>query len=37
MAWRTKSKKRANAIKHGYRSGFEHKVADQLNESKIKF
>ena len=37
MAWKRKSKIRANAIKHGYRSGFEHKVADQLNESKIKF
>ena len=31
------SKSRANAIKHGYRSGFEHKVADQLTEAKIKF
>ena len=31
------SKARANAIKHGYRSGFEHKVADQLNEAKIDF
>ena len=28
---------RANAIKHGYRSGFEHKVSDQLKENKIKF
>ena len=37
MAWRSKSKLRRNAIKHGYRSGFEHKVADQLNEQKIKF
>lgn len=37
MAWRSKSKVRANAIKHGYRSGFEHKVSDQLTESKIKF
>ena len=37
MAWRSKSKLRANAIKHGYRSGFEHKVSDQLKESKIKF
>ena len=37
MAWRSKSKVRKNAIKHGYRSGFEHKVADQLNEQKIKF
>ena len=31
------SKARANAIKHGYRSGFEHKVADQLNEAIIKY
>tara|TARA_B100001778_G_C18589726_1_gene631676 strand:- start:614 stop:1024 length:411 start_codon:yes stop_codon:yes gene_type:complete len=31
------SKARANAIKHGYRSGFEHKVSEQLNEAKIKF
>ena len=37
MAWRSKSKVRKNAIKHGYRSGFEHKVADQLSENKIKF
>ena len=37
MSWRSKSKVRKNAIKHGYRSGFEHKVADQLNEQKIKF
>ena len=35
MAWRNKSKLRANAIKHGYRSGFEHKVSDQLKENKI--
>jgi len=31
------SKARSNAIKHGYRSGFEHKVADQLKESKTNF
>ena len=31
------SKARAAAIKHGYRSGFEHKVADQLSENKVKF
>ena len=31
------SKARAAAIKHGYRSGFEHKVADQLSENKTKF
>ena len=37
MTWRTKSKLRSNAIKHGYRSGFEHKVSDQLKESKITF
>ncbi len=37
MAKRKISKARANAIKHGYRSGFEHKVADQLTEAKIKF
>ena len=37
MTWRSKSKLRANAIKHGYRSGFEHKVSDQLKENKIKF
>ena len=37
MAWRSKSKVRANAIKHGYRSGFEHKVSEQLTEQKIKF
>ena len=37
MAWRSKSKLRANAIKHGYRSGFEHKVSNQLKENKIKF
>ena len=37
MSWRSKSKIRTNAIKHGYRSGFEHKVSDQLTEQKIKF
>ena len=31
------SKVRAAAIKHGYRSGFEHKIADQLTENKNKF
>ena len=31
------SKARAAAIKHGYRSGFERKVADQLKERKTKF
>jgi len=34
---RKKSNARANAIKHGYRSGFEHKVSEKLTESKIKF
>jgi hypothetical protein len=37
MSWRSKSKIRRNAIKHGYRSGFEHKVSEQLSEQKIKF
>ncbi len=37
MAWRSKSKLRRNAIKHGYRSGFEHKVSEQLKENKVKF
>ena len=31
------SKSRANAIKHGYRSGFEHKVSGELTEAKVKF
>ena len=34
---RKKSNARANAIKHGYRSGFEHKVSEKLTECKIKF
>ena len=34
---RKKSKARANAIKHGYRSGFEHKVSEKLTECKVKF
>ena len=34
---RRMSKARSNAIKHGYRSGFEHTVAGQLKESKTKF
>jgi len=38
MAWKRKSKIRAaDAIKHGYRSGFEHRVSAQLNEAEIKF
>ena len=35
MAWRSKSKTRQKAIKEGYRSGFESKVADQISEHKI--
>ena len=31
------SKARANAIKHGYRSGFEHTVSKDLTEAKVKF
>jgi len=31
------SKARANAIKHGYRSGFEHTISQQLSEAKVKF
>ena len=31
------SKARATAIKHGYRSGFEHTVSKELTEAKIKF
>ena len=31
------SKARANAIKHGYRSGFEHTVSKELTEAKVKF
>ena len=31
------SKTRANAIKHGYRSGFEHTVSEKLTESKVDF
>ena len=31
------SKTRANAIKHGYRSGFEHTVSNQLTEAKVQF
>ena len=37
MTWRSKSKLRANAIKHGYRSGFEHKVSDRLSEAKVPY
>ena len=35
MAWRNKSKIRQKAIKEGYRSGFESKVAKQLSQYKI--
>jgi len=35
MAWRSKSKIRQKAIKQGYRSGFESKVAEQIKEHKI--
>jgi|TARA_R110000744_G_scaffold254391_2_gene369940 hypothetical protein len=31
------SKARSNAIKHGYRSGFEHTVSKELTEAKVKF
>jgi hypothetical protein len=37
MGWRSNSKARRAALKHGYRSGFEHKVSEQLTEQKIKF
>ena len=37
MGWRSKSKVRKNAQKKGYRSGFELKVSEQLNEAKIAF
>ena len=35
MAWRSKSKTRQKAIKEGYRSGFESKVAQQISKYKI--
>jgi hypothetical protein len=35
MAWNVKSKIRSNAIKYGYRSGFEHKISEQLTELNI--
>ena len=35
MGWRSQSKIRRNALKSGYRSGFEVKIADQLTEQKI--
>ena len=37
MGWGSNSRARRAALKHGYRSGFEHKVSEQLTESKIKF
>lgn len=37
MSWNSKSKARKAALKYGYRSGFEHKVSDQLKEQKIEF
>ena len=37
MGWRSNSKARRAALKHGYRSGFEHKVSEQLTEQKIEF
>jgi len=37
MAWRSKSKVRRNALKKGYRSGFELKVADNLTENLVEF
>jgi len=37
MSWNSKSKARRVALKYGYRSGFEHKVSDQLKEQKIEF
>ena len=35
MAWNSKSKVRATAIKYGYRSGFEHKISEQLERQNI--
>ena len=37
MSWNSSSKARQNAIKYGYRSGFEHVISEQLSESKIQF
>jgi hypothetical protein len=37
MSWNSSSKARRNAIKHGYRSGFEHIISDQLTEAKVEF
>ena len=37
MAWRSKSKKRQQAKKLGFRSGFEADVATILKEDKIKY
>jgi len=37
MGWGSNSRARRAALKHGYRSGFEHKVSEQLTEQKIEF
>ena len=37
MAWRSRSKKRQQAKKLGFRSGFEADVATTLTEDKIKY
>jgi hypothetical protein len=37
MGWGSNSRARRAALKYGYRSGFEHKVSEQLTERKIKF
>ena len=37
MGWNSKTKARKAALKYGYRSGFEHKVSEQLKEQKIEF
>ena len=37
MGWRSKSKVRRNAQKKGYRSGFELKVSEKLNEANVSF
>lgn len=35
MSWRSKSKVRTNAQKLGYKSGFEAKIAEQIDQSKL--
>jgi len=37
MAWRSKSKKRQQAKKKGFRSGFEADVAQSLTEQKVSY